>query len=811
MVIRVIRPIEKPPYKRKGIVREVRPIEAPPSRYEPGGTGIPPEPIAGFPRTPTTPEPTIMKGTLIHEYTQRIEDIDPSAEYYLDETRKRTIKGQYLIYLLKRQQQRIKDYPRGTTFVKTPTGYRVIVPSGETVREPGGPLAGGISMLLQGPEYAYASLTGPTYQPGRPLISEEMYGMVEAKRTTLEQQWETGDILGLTKTVVSAPVVSGPIAYGAGFALGLGFRGVGAAAVGTTGIKAKVLGTFATRGPWVAGGTISGLVGADIGKTAAYEEHGLVPKGTTLGKATVYGLQFYAAGLGAMKAATFKLKKPIFGEHVVELKDPYVTARARKSYIELFGKKLYYGKTTLSIPKSSMVGFEPKPTYPYTPKGLSKAPTIYSQPPISKPLVPIAFKGTYRFLIPTDVQPKQPYEPSPFEISTKVLPKPKLYRSYETYFRVITYTPPSEPIVKVIQKPVVMKPFKPVKKSATDIIKDEKWMDFAKGMSKALGGGRVEKQGKYILIKATKEQMKKLEKYELELLKKKGKVKSPISEKIEVPKELQKPVMRFKRFQLQKLEPEQKFKGLKKTIQKQRVDTQQKVEQAFGVIAIQGQRQRFARATAFDKMLRFDTQQIFGQPQMIGQTQAQAQMVEQPSYQDFRTQMVFDVPYEQIRQVLPRQPTIPKQPTTKPPRVPRLPDLPTGDGEQEQPSELFARSYLVQTKIRTHYGGKKVKKDKWITQKKPLSKMDAMAYGANLTEHSAKASFRLVPSDRKPQRLSSRIPSWLLMGDQYYNRDNLFVEYSAHRINTPGEINEISRLGWNAPRKKRRRSRRLLF
>jgi len=754
----------------------------------------PVEPVAGFPVTPTSPEPTIMKGTLIHEYTQRIEDIDPSAEYYLDETRKRTIKGQYLITLLKQQQQKIKDYPRGTTFVKTPTGYRVIVPSDETIREPSHPIVGGLAILAS-PEIAVTSLGGPTWQPGQPLYSKESWGVIESSRGRIETRIETGDVLGLIGEVARVPVISAPIAYGVGFGLGLGFRGVGAAAVGTTGLKAKVLGTFATRGPWVAGGTISAVVGADIGMSAAYEEHGLLPKGTTLTKSILYGSQFYAAGLGAIRAATFK--KPIIKkELLIRMDEGTVRALGGRKYIEVFGKPLYFGKKWFGLPKSSMIGFEPKPSYPYTPKGLSKAPTIYSQPPVGKPLVPIAFKGTYRFLIPEPIKPITPYEPSPFEISTKVLPKPKLYRSYETYFRVITYTPPSEPIVTL--KPKVMKPFKPVHKTVKDIIKPP-------SKEEIVSGDRVQ-----TILKPP--------------------VTKTVTEQVTVPKQLLKPV--YRRDQMQMVKPEQQFKGLKKTIQKQRVDTQQRVEQAFGVIALQDQRKMFDRQLAFDRVLRFDTQQIFGQPQMIGQTQAQIQMVKQPSYQDFRQQMVFEVPYEQIsyqdfrqqmvfevpyeqiRQVLPRQPTISKQPTTKPPRVPRKPILPMDDGgqrEPREPSDLFARSYLVQTKIRTHYGGRKIKKDKWITREKPLSKMDAMAYGAHLTEHSAKASFRLIPSDRKPQRLSSRIPSWLLMGDQYYNRDNLFVEYSTHRINTPGEINQISRLGWNAPRKKKRRSRRIRF
>lgn len=776
MVIREIRPISP----KKGIIRIIRPIQRSPKQPSSGGTGVPPEPVAGFPETPYTPEDTLMKGEVIHDYTQRIEQIDPTASYYLDETRTRTIEGQYLIQLLKKQQQTIKDYPRGTTFVKTSTGYKVRLPTTtSSVRPPSHPLVGGLAILAS-PEIAVTSLGGPTWKPGQPLYSKETWDVIESSRERIETKIETGDVLGMVGEVARVPVISAPLAYGAGFGLGLGFRGVGAAASVSKGFTAKVLGTFATRGPWVAGGTISGLVGADIGRTAAYEEHGLVPKGTTLTKTVLYGSQFYAAGLGAIRASTFKLSKQIFGKEAMVLMDEkgMVQALGGRKYINIFGKQFYYGKRWLGLPKDTMVGFQPKPTYPVKPSGLARAPTIYSHPPMGKPLVPIAFKGRYTFITPTDLQPSQPYEPSPFEIITKVWPRPKLYRSYETYFRVITYTPPSEPIVSITKKPVFLK--QPVHKTARDIIKPDVTKD-------VVSGGRV----KTIL---------------------KPPITKIITEKIVVPKQLLKPVYRRAQVQMQKPEKLQMFRGLKKTIHKQRVEQQKQLEQSFGIIALQKQRQQFAKETSFDRMLRFDTVQIFGQPSMVGQTIGQAQMKKQSMHQYFKQGLVNIIPYEQTRQVIPREPIIPKEPVTRPPRVPRVPRLPDMDGRGEQPDiDLFPRSYLVQTKIRTHYKGKKVKKDKWITKDKPLNKMDAMAFGAHLTEHSAKASFRLVPSNRKPQRLGKSITNWLLMGDQYYNRDNLFIEQNIHRINTPGEINQISKLGWNAPRKKRRRNRRIRF
>ena len=493
----------------------------------------------------------------------------------------------------------------------------------------------------------------------------------------------------------------------------------------------------------------------------------------------MYGSQFYAAGLGAIRASTFKLNKELYGaEYRIAYEDGYARAIIGKKYINLFGKKLFYAKFA-GLSKSGMIGFEPKPSYPYTPKGLSKAPTIYGHKPVGKPLVPISFKGAYRFLIPTETLPRQPYEPSPFEISTKVFPKPKLYRSYETYFFVVAY---QKPLFTITKKPVFLKP--PIRKSVKDFVKPPPPDTIIKK------GGK----GQQIILEPPK--VKTVQKDIV----------------IEVPETLKKRI--WQREPIQEVKPEQlqKFRNLKKTIYKQRVETQQKVEQAFGVIALQGQRQQFDRAMAFDRMLRFDTQQIFGQPQMIGQAVGQQQMKKPSMHQYFNLGLVNIIPYEQTREVIPIfEPT--KPPPPPPPKIkpPRLFELPDGDGQQEQPSDLFARSYLVQTKIRTHYGGKKVKKDKWITKEKPLNQMDAMAYGAYLTENSAKASFRLVPSDRKPQKLSSRIPSWLLMGDQYYNRDNLFIEHNIHRINTPGEINQISRLGWSAPRKKRRRSRRKWF
>jgi len=121
-----------------------------------------------------------------------------------------------------------------------------------------------------------------------PLIKEGKWG---------EYAWSVVTSPGYTNIVL-------PFVAGAG--IGAAFKGIGLAAKGATGVTGKVLTKFATKTPYVYGGIIAGMVGTDIGYTAAMEEKGLVKPDTTLAKISRYGMQFTFAGLGAKWATSPK-------------------------------------------------------------------------------------------------------------------------------------------------------------------------------------------------------------------------------------------------------------------------------------------------------------------------------------------------------------------------------------------------------------------------------------------------------------------------------------------------------------------------
>ena len=80
--------------------------------------------------------------------------------------------------------------------------------------------------------------------------------------------------------------------------------------------------------------------------------------------------------------------------------------------------------------------------------------------------------------------------------------------------------------------------------------------------------------------------------------------------------------------------------------------------------------------------------------------------------------------------------------------------------------------------------------------------------GANYIEHNEKASFKLIPAEGKPHKPKKRLPSFNVFEQHMIKKDGVVVELPISRIDTKGEINTISRLGWTAPRKKRRQRRK---
>jgi len=125
-----------------------------------------------------------------------------------------------------------------------------------------------------------------------------------------------------------------------------------------------------------------------------------------------------------------------------------------------------------------------------------------------------------------------------------------------------------------------------------------------------------------------------------------------------------------------------------------------------------------------------------------------------------------------------------------------------GAGKKEVSMVLFPNSYRVQVKKRQHVGGKRVRGTEWVTLDGAFaSEYEAGRYGKSIIEHNEKASIRIIPSNRKPKKLGKKIKYFDTNPYGYIQKGDIIVEMPINRINTKGEVMNISRLGWIARRK----------
>jgi len=90
--------------------------------------------------------------------------------------------------------------------------------------------------------------------------------------------------------------------------------------------------------------------------------------------------------------------------------------------------------------------------------------------------------------------------------------------------------------------------------------------------------------------------------------------------------------------------------------------------------------------------------------------------------------------------------------------------------------------------------------------KNPLSLQDAHKLGAYHVDNTARATYRVIPVEGRAYRLKRKIP----MRDpfEYYQKDDKIIEFTRHRIDSPGELREITYKGIAARRKGRGKSRK---
>ena len=109
------------------------------------------------------------------------------------------------------------------------------------------------------------------------------------------------------------------------------------------------------------------------------------------------------------------------------------------------------------------------------------------------------------------------------------------------------------------------------------------------------------------------------------------------------------------------------------------------------------------------------------------------------------------------------------------------------------------QGYDVFVKRRQWKDGRRIRGTEWVkVNKKSLFYNDAINIGSNIVDNTAKASFKVKPSKGKPvKRKTKTYPA-----NEYIQRGNYFVELPEFRIDSKGELREITQRGINANRRK---------
>lgn len=115
------------------------------------------------------------------------------------------------------------------------------------------------------------------------------------------------------------------------------------------------------------------------------------------------------------------------------------------------------------------------------------------------------------------------------------------------------------------------------------------------------------------------------------------------------------------------------------------------------------------------------------------------------------------------------------------------------------------KGYNVFVKDRVYVHGKKRYEERYIKiNENSLSKRDALSLGGTVVNESASATFYINESGKpvSDKGLSISVDPWSSISGMFYTRDNKHIESTSYRINTQGEINQISARGWLAERRK---------
>jgi len=112
-------------------------------------------------------------------------------------------------------------------------------------------------------------------------------------------------------------------------------------------------------------------------------------------------------------------------------------------------------------------------------------------------------------------------------------------------------------------------------------------------------------------------------------------------------------------------------------------------------------------------------------------------------------------------------------------------------------------AYDVFVKKRQYVSGEKVYPTEFEQVGNQLTKHDALSLGASIVGSNAKATFRIKPTEGKPKKLRKKISSWWTVHHQFHQKSKTtYVEKTMYRINSPGELEEITQKGIEAQRRK---------
>ena len=112
------------------------------------------------------------------------------------------------------------------------------------------------------------------------------------------------------------------------------------------------------------------------------------------------------------------------------------------------------------------------------------------------------------------------------------------------------------------------------------------------------------------------------------------------------------------------------------------------------------------------------------------------------------------------------------------------------------PTSKKETAYNVYVKERTMFKGKIKKPIHFKKQnEQPLTKSEALALGADITDNSPAISFKIKQTKGKAEKTMKLLKPWENIKHKFNKKGNIYIEKNKHRIDSLGEVEGISLLG----------------